>query len=73
MLTFIQFCCTIVCVNTNERIYLVMARIPVEGVPDEVKLRFSKKVEQEGTSMSRIIREWIINYITRDEKNREVA
>ena len=50
-----------------------MARIPVEGVPDEVKLRFSKKVEQEGTSMSRIIREWIINYITRDEKNREVA
>ncbi len=48
-----------------------MARIPVEGVPDEVKLRFSKKVEKEGTSMSRKIREWILNDLTLDEKNTE--
>lgn len=50
-----------------------MARIPVEGVPDEIKLRFAKKVEAEGTSMSRIIREWIIKYLTNSEKNREIA
>lgn len=50
-----------------------MARIPVEGVPDDIKLNFSIKVKQDKTSMSKIIREWIIDYLTLDEKNREIA
>ena len=50
-----------------------MARIPVEGVSDIDKQRFYDKLTKEGESASAKIREWISDYLSLDDKNREIA
>lgn len=50
-----------------------MARIPVEGVSDIDKQRFYDKLTKEGVSASAKIREWISDYLSLEDKNREIA